>query len=118
MVLIHVDDLMISGVSLHQVQRLKDALNERFKMEDNGEADFALGIHIHRTSTGGLILHQQKYVDELLLRFDVQDASMSTPMDPSITLCATMIATSDEEKEFMKDKNLHALVGSLLYLAL
>ena len=118
MVLIHVDDLMISGSTLSHVQKLKDALNGRFKMEDNGEADYALGIHIDREKDGSITLHQRKYIDELLDRFNVDENPISTPADPAITLSAKMMAVTNEEKNYMKDKSLHALAGSLLYLAL
>ena len=45
---LYVDDMLIFGTSLVQVQEAKDFFSRTFQMKDMGEADVILGIKIMR----------------------------------------------------------------------
>ena len=117
-VLIHVDDLMIAGADHSEIQYLKEVLKDRFKMDDIGRLEFCLGIHIDRTTENHLHLHQRKYIEELIIRFGVNDPPVTTPADPSIPLDSFLKPPDSEDVEFAKTHNIKSLIGCLLYAAI
>ena len=85
---LYVDDMLIFGTSISQVDLTKEFLSSKFSMKDLGEADVILGIRIKREQ-GKLILSQSHYIEKVLKKFNVSEKSTflySTPMDPSIKL--------------------------------
>ena len=80
---LYVDDLIITGNDLLLVEQIKAALCQRFEMTDLGTLHFFLGLEIQQTP-GGMFVSQQRYVLELLEKFQMRDArSISSPMDPN-----------------------------------
>ena len=118
LVLVHVDDLMIAGVSSSEIQCLKSVLKDRFQMDDIGRLEFCLGIHVDRTTDNHLHLHQRKYIEDLVTRFDVHDAPVTTPADPSVSLDSYLKVPDTDDIEFAKTHNIKSLVGCLLYAAI
>ena len=64
-VTIYVDDLIIGGDHLDEVEHIKGLLKQEFEMKDLGELRFFLGIEIIRTKTG-IWLSQRKYALDML----------------------------------------------------
>lgn len=54
-VLVYVDDLLITGISTTLIERAKHVLNHKFKMKDLGEMKFFLGIEVLRSTKGVLL---------------------------------------------------------------
>ena len=78
--------------------------------ERMGELNFFLGLQIKQTSNGTMI-HQQKYVEELLKRFGMDSAKLiDTSISPSTRLAMDDGSPSVEEKSY------RGMIGSLLYL--
>lgn len=48
-VLVYVDDILITGDSLHQIIETKTNLHKAFKMKDLGELKYFLGIKFARS---------------------------------------------------------------------
>ena len=44
--ILYVDDMLIAGKNIHEVDALKSKLNATFDMKDLGEANHILGMHI------------------------------------------------------------------------
>lgn len=90
-----------------------------FKMTDNGEAKFILGMHIQRNPAEGTItIDQHKYVKEVLERFGMGDSHpVSTPADVNSKLTNEMSPSSESDREEMKKIPYQEAVGSLLYAA-
>lgn len=85
---LYVDDILICGADMSQVEMTKSFLSSQYSMKDMEEADVILGIRIKREK-GKLILSQSHYIEKLLKKFNVNDVSTSlysTPMDPSVKL--------------------------------
>ena len=75
-----------------------------------GELNFFLGLQIKQTSNGTMI-HQQKYVKELIKRFGMESAKpIDTPISPSTRL------VEDDESPSVEEKLSRGMIGSLLYL--
>ena len=59
-ILVYVDDLLVTGSSLHHIQQVRKDLQHRFKMKDLGELKYFLGIEFSRTNDG-ILMNQRKY---------------------------------------------------------
>ena len=69
-----------------------------------------LGLQIKRTSNGAMI-HQQKYIKELLKKFGMDSSKpIDTPISPSTKLVMNDGSPSVEERTY------RGMIGSLLYL--
>ena len=65
LLLLYVDDMIITSDDLSGIQKLKDFLNQQFKMKDLGQLNYLLGLETTH-STDGLYITQAKYASELL----------------------------------------------------
>nr|CAN79780.1 hypothetical protein VITISV_041885 [Vitis vinifera] len=111
-VLVYVDDLIITGDDVEEICRTKENLSVRFEMKELGQLKHFLGLEVDRTHEG-IFLCQQKYAKDLLKKFGMLECkSISTPMEPNAKMC-------EHEGKDLKDATMYRqLVGSLLYLTL
>ena len=65
LLLLYVDDMIITGDSLIDIQELKDFLNQQFEIKDLRYLNYFLGFEITH-SINGLYITQAKYASELL----------------------------------------------------
>uniref|UniRef100_A0A803Q1K7 Reverse transcriptase Ty1/copia-type domain-containing protein n=1 Tax=Cannabis sativa TaxID=3483 RepID=A0A803Q1K7_CANSA len=78
--LIYVDDIIVTGFSDSNIVALLSFLNTKFVVKDLGSLYFFLGIQVHR-STSGLHLSQTKYVFDLLTKTQLLNLKLvTTPM--------------------------------------
>ncbi|KAE8675571.1 tir-nbs resistance protein [Hibiscus syriacus] len=111
-VLVYVDDLIITGNDEAEILQTKENLSVRFQMKELGQLKHFLGLEVDRTHEG-IFLCQQKYVKDLLKRFGMLECkSTSTPMEPNVKIC------SHEGKDLEDATMYRQLVGSLIYLTL
>lgn len=83
---LYVDDMLIFGTDQHQVDTTKKFLSSSFDMKDMGEAEVILGIRIKR-GNNGISVSQSHYIEKILKRFNLGNClSVSTPVDPTISL--------------------------------
>jgi Reverse transcriptase (RNA-dependent DNA polymerase) len=110
-ILIYVDDLVITGSDMKGIEELKQHLNRKFDIKDLGNLKYFLGIEIAR-SNKGLFLSQRKYVLDLLKetgKLAVKPAHI--PMDISQKIVV--------ENKPVKDIGMfQRLVGKLIYLTI
>ena len=59
-ILVYVDDLLITGSSLKLIQQVRKDLQYRFKMKDLGELKYFLRIEFSRNADG-ILMNQRKY---------------------------------------------------------
>ena len=67
MVLIYVDDIIVTSNNTHRLNQFIEKLHAVFALKDLGALHYFLGIEVHRDQTG-IYLNQGKYVKELLHR--------------------------------------------------
>ena len=67
LILLYVDDMIVTGDDLSGIQELKDFLSQQFEMKDFGHLSYFLGLEI-TLSTDGIYITQAKYAFELLSR--------------------------------------------------
>ncbi|RVW89802.1 Retrovirus-related Pol polyprotein from transposon TNT 1-94 [Vitis vinifera] len=63
--IVHVDDMVITGDDIEEISRLQGQLASEFEMKNLGGLKYFLGIEVAR-STQGIFLSQRKYVLDLL----------------------------------------------------
>ena len=111
-VLVYVDDLIITGDDEIEIDQIRSNLSIRFHMKELGELKHFLGLEVERTK-GGIFLCQQKYTQDILEKYGMLDCKpVSTPTEVNARLCST------DGKDLEDVTMYRGLVGSLIYLTL
>lgn len=80
LVLVYVDDILVTGSSLSHIQALIDNLHTVFVLKQLGNLDYFLGVEVSHLSYGSL-LSQSKYIRDLLCKAHMNTAKgINTPM--------------------------------------
>lgn len=78
--LIYVDDILVTGNDVVKIRALVDSLHSKFHMKDLGSVNYFLGIEINKKGTGMLIT-QTNYALNLLKRTGFVDSKpLATPV--------------------------------------
>ncbi|KAJ4774690.1 Gag/pol [Rhynchospora pubera] len=111
-VLIYVDDIIITGTSASGVATLINTLQKRFALKDLGPLHFFLAIAV-LTNKAGVLLSQKQYILDLLCRTHMANAQpMSTPMAVNSSL------SKYDGEPFHDPKLYRAVVGALQYITI
>ncbi|KAJ8765618.1 hypothetical protein K2173_014740 [Erythroxylum novogranatense] len=118
--LIYVDDLLITGNDNGLIDELKGILHQNFKMKDLGNLRYFLGIEISR-SNEGIVLNQRKYALELIQDLGLSGAKPAfTPLEQNLKLTTADFDDSLQLKfddEILTDAAVYQrLIEKLLYL--
>ncbi len=109
-VLVYVDDIIFGCTNALSVQWFANAMMSEFEMSMIGELSYFLGLQIIQKSEG-LFLSQEKYLNEMLKKFQMEDSSpVSTPMVSGCKL------SKDDPSPEVDQKTYRSMIGSLLYL--
>ena len=89
---LYVDDMLVAGSNMQEINVLKRKLANSFVMKDLGAAKQILGMRITRDRKNRkLTLSQSEYIEKVLERFKMQDAKLvSTPLDNHFKLTKEM----------------------------
>jgi hypothetical protein len=110
LLLLYVDDMIITGDDPEYIAFVKARLSDQFLMSDLSPLRYFLGIEISFTPEG-FFLSQEKYIQDLLDRTSLTDhRTAETPMELNVHLMAT-------DGEPLEDPTRYChIVGSLVYL--
>ncbi|XP_015168762.1 uncharacterized mitochondrial protein AtMg00810-like [Solanum tuberosum] len=88
-VAIYVDDVILTGTDLEEINSLKSFLHDQFKIKDLGRLHYFLGLEIlYRPD--GVLISQRKFTTDLLKEFDSFDCKVAaSPLDCTEKLKAT-----------------------------
>ena len=85
-ILVYVDDLVLIGNDMHEIQRIEKLLDGLFKIKDFGDLIFVLGMEVARTKEG-IGLYHRKYTLDLLQDYGLLGSKpISTPMDYTLKI--------------------------------
>ncbi|KAB2606067.1 hypothetical protein D8674_005784 [Pyrus ussuriensis x Pyrus communis] len=109
--LLYVDDIILTGSNVTKVQGVITALSEIFDLNDMGRLTYFLGLHIQYKSNGDMFLSQTKYAQELIKRAGMENCRPApTPSKPHTQLLLSA-------GQPLSDPSLYrSIVGALQYL--
>ena len=109
-VVLYVDDLIITGSYEAHIKKVKQELKKGFKMTDLGPLRYYLGVEVSQ-HTRHIFLSQKKYGKELLKKFSMEDCKPSlTPMEQNLKV------SKFEGGELVNNTSYRQLMESLIYL--
>uniref|UniRef100_A0A2N9GXG4 Integrase catalytic domain-containing protein n=1 Tax=Fagus sylvatica TaxID=28930 RepID=A0A2N9GXG4_FAGSY len=110
LLLLYVDDMIITGDDVQGIQDLKRFLGQHFEMKDLGPLSYFLGLEVS-SSSYAYYLTQAKYTSDLISRAGITDSKIvDTPIEYNNRL-------NTHDGEPLPDATLYRqLVGSLVYL--
>ncbi|CAL2244404.1 unnamed protein product [Prunus armeniaca] len=109
--LLYVDDIIITGSDTQVVQSVIDSLGEVFDMKDIGRLTYFLGLEVHYQDNGDIFVNQAKYARDLFKK-----AGMDT-CKPCLTPIKPHQSVLKDEGTLLSDPTLYrSLVGALQYL--
>ncbi|KAJ0440838.1 putative RNA-directed DNA polymerase [Helianthus annuus] len=113
--LVYVDDVVVTGNSENEIERIKHVLHETFRIKDLGVLKYFLGIEV-LFDNNTVCLNQRKYCLELLNDFGYLGCKpVSVPIEQNY------LVTSKLERNQQDLKNItgfQKLIGKLIYLSL
>ena len=109
-VIVWVDDIIVSSNSLSTVNDIKKCLSHKFKMKDLGEILCFLGIKFTRDGKR-IKMDQSSYVEKILVKFDMQNCKpRQSPCEVGLN------KVIDEHCDLADAKLYRQIVGSLIYI--
>ncbi|CAN1340551.1 Retrovirus-related Pol polyprotein from transposon RE2 [Linum perenne] len=107
LVLVYVDDIIITGASTAHVKKIISCLSTRFQLKDLDALNYFLGVEVSRSPTT-LQLTQTKYIRDLLCKAGMQhSAPVATPYFTPKTA---------QPEPFARPQEFRQLLGGLQYL--
>ena len=110
MLIVYVDDIILTSDDSLELERLKKALTREFEIKDLSPLRYFLGMEFAR-SKKGIFIFQRKYILDLLSETGTWMKAIETPIEPNLKLQpASLVEVIDKEK-------CQRLVGRLIYLS-
>ncbi len=111
-IIIYVDDLIITGDSDADISDLKKLLKQKFEMKDLGELRYFLSIEVIQ-SPKGIWLLQRQYALNKLSEYGMTGCKpISIPLEQNVKLSA-------DEGKLVEDTTMYRrIVGSLIYMTI
>ncbi|SGY26768.1 BQ5605_C018g08780 [Microbotryum silenes-dioicae] len=110
---LYIDDLLLIGPSTAEIDRVLDALELAYGIKRLGPAKYILGIQVKRGHNGSITLSQERYLRDILARFQFANAKPAgVPMQPGVVLdFENSSATPEDRTRYLQ------AIGSLMYAA-
>nr|CCA24845.1 PREDICTED: copia proteinlike putative [Albugo laibachii Nc14] len=110
LVLVYVDDVLVTGSSLEMIAHPKEALKTRFEMTHSGKCTFVVGIELVDGSDASVTICQRHFVNDILKRFGMNECKATTsPLELS-----SRLVLNNEAIKF--DASFREAVGALMHL--
>lgn len=92
-VAVYVDDILLAGSDLSQMNAVKKALGNQFKVKDMGELHYFLGVTVvQNKSNNSIWIGQPLYTDGILRKYGMESAKpVQTPVNVSQKLTVQLI---------------------------
>ena len=113
----YVDNMLITGSNMKEINVLKRKLANLFAMKDLGVEKQILGMRITRDrKSHKLTLSQNEYIQKVLKRFNMHNAKpVSTPFASHFKLSKEMCPKTQEDMDYMSKVPYASANGSLMY---
>jgi transposase InsO family protein len=117
---LYVDDILLIGNNIPELNAVKTSLKKVFSMKDLGEAAYILGIKIYRDRSRRMLgLSQDAYIDKVLVKHKMASSKKGyLPMSHDIHLSKTQCPSNDVDRKYMEQFKYPSAVGSIMYAML
>ncbi|GJU49914.1 putative ribonuclease H-like domain-containing protein [Tanacetum coccineum] len=110
LVQVYVDDIIFGSTKQSMCTEFEDCMHKRFQMSSMGELTFFLGLQV-KQQPGGIFISQDKYVADILKKFDFWSIrTATTPIESNKPL------VKDEDGVDVDVYAYRSMIGSLVYL--
>ena len=113
---LYVENMLIVIKSMEKINKLKVHMARNFDMKDIGAKTKILGIEIHKHKRNGkLIFPHEKYVEKILLRFEMNKAKpVNVTLVSHFKLSSSLCPSSVDENDYMSHVSYANTVGCLI----
>lgn len=112
LILLYVDDLLITAHDIQRVIEVKGLLKEKYRMNDLGRVQQFLGLQISQSPAYTILLHQSRFISVILKRFEMDLCNgVQTPME-----CGLKLLPASTSDSIITPSTYQSLIGSLMYL--
>ncbi|CAL9006084.1 unnamed protein product [Prunus brigantina] len=109
--LLYVDDIILTGSNPQVIQEVITELGSVFELKDMGTLTYFLGLQISYKSNGDIFVSQQKYATDLLAKSGMSSCKpCPTPLKPHTQILLTDGVPLKDPKQY------RSIVGALQYL--
>lgn len=84
--IVYVDDSIVTGGNIETVKLLKRNLASELKIKNHGHVRYFLGMEV-AWSWEGIVICQRKYISDLLKEIGLLRWLVENPMDPTKKVC-------------------------------
>ncbi|GKC16756.1 retrovirus-related pol polyprotein from transposon TNT 1-94 [Tanacetum coccineum] len=109
LVQIYVDDIIFGSTSTKLCKQFAKLITQRYEMSMTGVLTYFLGFQIKQPERG-ISINQEKYVKDLLKKYDINGSSVKTPMVPPNNL------GPDLNGKAVNETQVRGMIRSLMYL--
>ncbi|XP_019416877.1 PREDICTED: uncharacterized protein LOC109328071 [Lupinus angustifolius] len=109
-ILVYVDDIIVTGSSHSQVQKVIKDISTSFALKQLGQLDYFLGIEIKHLPNGSLLMTQSKYIKDLLDR-----AHTTSSKDVTAPMTSTCKLSNKGDDAYDDPTFYRSIVGALQY---
>jgi len=86
LICLYVDDLIVTGSDVNEIEAFKTQMMNEFEMSDLGNLTYFLGMEFTEVAEG-LVMHQKKYASDILKRFNMMNCNISSsPTETNVKL--------------------------------
>ncbi|GJZ31859.1 ribonuclease H-like domain-containing protein [Tanacetum coccineum] len=111
--LVYVDDIIVTGSNILEIEKFKEFLKSRFMIKDLGKLKYFLGIKVGDTDDG-ICLSQRKYCLDLLSDFGLLACKpFVVPLEQNTSITSK---SSDSDPVINNITEYQKLIGKLIYL--
>nr|GEU66365.1 hypothetical protein [Tanacetum cinerariifolium] len=111
LVQIYVDDTIFGSTSTELCKQFANLMTQRYEISMMGVLNYFLGFQIKQFERG-ISINQEKYVMDLLKKYDINGLSVKTPMVPLNNLGPDLNSKAINETRY------RGMIGSLMYLTI
>ncbi|GKA81610.1 retrovirus-related pol polyprotein from transposon TNT 1-94 [Tanacetum coccineum] len=109
LVQIYVDDIIFGSTNTKLCKQFAKVMTHRYEMSMMGVLTYFLGFQIKQFERG-ILINQEKYIKDLLKKYDINVLSMKTPMVLPNNLGPDLNGKAVNETQY------RGMIGSLMYL--
>ncbi|KAK1420482.1 hypothetical protein QVD17_22111 [Tagetes erecta] len=114
--LVYVDDIILTGNNQSEIQNIKSLLSSTFRIKDLGCLKYFLGMEVLETEEG-IVLNQRKYCMELLSDFGMLGCKpVGNPIEQNFVVTNKLNSVGGD-KELVDITEYQKLIGRLIYLS-